>query len=242
MNAKRRSLCIPAARRSSKRSAFPPASRAVYYILMHSHNDIGYTDIQPHIAAKQAHNVVHALELIEKTRDYPPGAQFKWNPEVFWQVEQFYKIATPEQKTEIRAGRARASHRRGRDVWQPADRPGARRRSCCGSSEFATALGRRCGVKVRFDDDQRRAGADLGHRARAGPGRREIYFRRPERRPAAWWATASAMSACSGRTIRSLALAVGPGARDLLGRAGRLFHRPSLRLDPRCHRRADATA
>ena len=50
---------------------------------MHSHCDIGYTDIQPHIAAKQAQNVIHALELIEQTKDYPPDAQFKWNTEVF---------------------------------------------------------------------------------------------------------------------------------------------------------------
>ena len=61
----------------------PACKPRVYYILMHSHCDIGYTDIQPHIAAKQAHNVIHALELIEKTRDYPPAAQFKWNTEGF---------------------------------------------------------------------------------------------------------------------------------------------------------------
>ncbi len=79
----------------------PAYKPRTFYVLMHSHCDIGYTDIQPHIAAKQAHNVIHALELIEQTKDYPPGAQFKWNTEGFWQVEQFYKIATPEQKTEV---------------------------------------------------------------------------------------------------------------------------------------------
>ena len=40
-----------------------PVRQWVVYILMHSHVDIGYTDIQPHIAAKQAHNVTRALEL-----------------------------------------------------------------------------------------------------------------------------------------------------------------------------------
>ena len=53
----------------------PACKPRVYYVLMHSHCDIGYTDIQPHIAAKQAQNVIHALELIEKTKDYPPEAQ-----------------------------------------------------------------------------------------------------------------------------------------------------------------------
>jgi len=71
------------------------------YILMHSHTDIGYTDLQPNIEKKQAHNVVRALELIQQTKDYPPGARFKWNLEVAWTADQFYRIATPEQKKEF---------------------------------------------------------------------------------------------------------------------------------------------
>ena len=71
------------------------------YILMHSHNDIGYTDLQPNIEKKQAYNIVHALQLIQETKDYPPGAQFKWNLEVTWAADQFYRIATPEQKQEF---------------------------------------------------------------------------------------------------------------------------------------------
>lgn len=71
------------------------------YVLMHSHNDIGYTDLQPNIEKKQAYNVVRALELIQQTKDYPPGARFKWNLEVTWAADQFYRIATPEQKQEF---------------------------------------------------------------------------------------------------------------------------------------------
>lgn len=71
------------------------------YILMHSHTDIGYTDLQPNIEKKQAFNVVRALQLIQETKDYPPGARFKWNLEVTWTADQFYRIATPEQKQEF---------------------------------------------------------------------------------------------------------------------------------------------
>ncbi|MGO8675248.1 MAG: polysaccharide lyase family protein [Limisphaerales bacterium] len=75
-----------------------PVRQWAVYILMHSHVDIGYTDIQPHIAAKQAHNVTRALELIPKTKDYPDDARFRWNLEVHWTYEQFWTNATPEQK------------------------------------------------------------------------------------------------------------------------------------------------
>jgi hypothetical protein len=75
-----------------------PVRPWVVYILMHSHVDIGYTDIQPHIAAKQARNVTRALELIQETKDYPPEAKFRWNLEVGWTYDQFQATATPEQK------------------------------------------------------------------------------------------------------------------------------------------------
>ena len=125
----------------------PACQQRIYYVLMHSHCDIGYTDIQPHIAAKQAHNVIHALDLIEQTRDYPPGAQFKWNTEVFWQVEQFYKIATPEQKRKFE--QAVREHRIGLDAMYGNLLTGlARGEELLRQTEFATDLGRCCGVKV----------------------------------------------------------------------------------------------
>jgi len=75
-----------------------PVRHWTVYILMHSHVDIGYTDIQPHIAAKQDHNVKRALELIPGTKGYPDDARFRWNLEVHWTYEQFWTNATPEQK------------------------------------------------------------------------------------------------------------------------------------------------
>ena len=125
----------------------PAYQPRTFYVLLHSHCDIGYTDIQPHIAAKQAQNVVRALELLEKTKDYPTGARFKWNTEVFWQVEQFYKIATPKQKKQFE--QAVREHRIGLDAMYGNLLTGlARGEELLRQTEFATDLGRRCGVKV----------------------------------------------------------------------------------------------
>jgi hypothetical protein len=124
-----------------------PVRHWVFYLLVHSHNDIGYTDIQPHIAAKQAHNVARALELIAKTRDYPEGARFKWNLEVFWPADQFLATATPEQKA--------AFEQSVRDGTMGVDGMYANLLTgMCRSEElmrqftFAAALGRRCGRPV----------------------------------------------------------------------------------------------
>src|SRR5208337_1833931 len=124
-----------------------PARKWEVYILMHSHNDIGYTDIQPNIAKKQANNVVRALDLIRQTKDYPVGSRFKWNLEVLMPYEDFHAIATPEQEKEfeqaVREGNI------GIDAMYANLLTGV-----CRSEEllrqfsFATALGRRCGVKV----------------------------------------------------------------------------------------------
>jgi hypothetical protein len=123
----------------------PAYQPRTFYVLMHSHCDIGYTDIQPHIAAKQAQNVVHALELIDQTKDYPPGAQFKWNTEGFWQVEQFYNLATPEQKQKFE--QAVRDHRIGLDAMYANLLTGlARNEELLRQLEFSTELNQRCGV------------------------------------------------------------------------------------------------
>lgn len=78
-----------------------PVRKWEVYILMHSHTDIGYTDLQPNIEQKQAHNVLHALDLIRQWKDAPSGERFKWNLEVVWTADQFFRIATPEQVREF---------------------------------------------------------------------------------------------------------------------------------------------
>ncbi len=216
----------------------PAYQPRTYYVLMHSHCDIGYTDIQPHIADKQAHNVIQALALIEKTKDYPPGAQFKWNTEGFWQVEQFYKIATAEQKAKFE--QAVRDHRIGMDAMYGNLLTGlARGEELLRQLEFSTELNQRCGVKcdsMMISDvpgltwgivpSLAQAGvkyiSDGPNASRGMIGDRIGYVRELwENHPFAWVSPS------------------GKRAGDLLGRARRLFHRPSLRLHPRCHRRTD---
>jgi len=117
------------------------------YVLMHSHNDIGYTDIQPNIAKKQAGNVLRALDLIRQTQDYPLEARFKWNLEVLIPYENFREIATPEQMRQFEQAV------RNGGIGVEAMYANLLTGVCRGEElirqfAFATALGRRCGVKV----------------------------------------------------------------------------------------------
>lgn len=64
----------------------------------HSHNDIGYSDLQDTVEQKQIRNIRDAMELIKKTADYPDDARYKWNIESLWAVENFMKIASEKEK------------------------------------------------------------------------------------------------------------------------------------------------
>jgi alpha-mannosidase len=78
-----------------------PGPKWLVYVLPHSHVDIGYTDIQPQVERKHWQFLDQAVELCRKTRAYPPGAQFKWNPEVVWAVDSYLRQATPEKRQRL---------------------------------------------------------------------------------------------------------------------------------------------
>ena len=67
------------------------------YLIHQTHVDIGYTGYQPDIEKKGWGYLEQAIELSEKTKDYPSGAQFKWNPEVTWAVESYLENASEEK-------------------------------------------------------------------------------------------------------------------------------------------------
>ena len=141
------SLSIAAQAVAQTQVSLQQARKREVYILMHSHNDIGYTDIQPNIAAKQAHNVLRALELIRQTKDYPAGARFKWNLEVLMPYEDFHAIATPRQEKQFEAAVREGNI--GIDAMYANLLTGVcRGEELVRQFTFATALGRRCGVKV----------------------------------------------------------------------------------------------
>lgn len=84
-----------------------PVRRWTLYLLPHSHNDIGYTDVQTEVERKQWEYLELAIEAARKTADYPPDARFKWNVEVMWAVDGYLRQASPEkQKAFVEAVKA----------------------------------------------------------------------------------------------------------------------------------------
>ncbi|HUN66292.1 MAG TPA: glycoside hydrolase family 38 C-terminal domain-containing protein [Bacteroidota bacterium] len=78
-----------------------PVQRRDIYLLSHSHNDIGYTDIQTVVEQKQWRNIDEALRLIDATRDYPPDARYRWNIEVLWPLESYLRQADETRKAKL---------------------------------------------------------------------------------------------------------------------------------------------
>ena len=73
-------------------------------IYPHSHVDIGYTNTHENVELIHTRNLVNGLELAKKTKDYPEGARYKWNPEVIWPVERYLAKASKEEGQEILDG------------------------------------------------------------------------------------------------------------------------------------------
>jgi alpha-mannosidase len=75
--------------------------RREIYLLSYSHNDIGYTDLQPDVERKQWNNLETAMQIIQDTRDYPADARYKWNMETIWALESYLQQASPERRKEF---------------------------------------------------------------------------------------------------------------------------------------------
>lgn len=75
----------------------PIVSRDVY-LVHHSHNDIGYSALQNEVEQIQNKNIYDALDLIDRTNDYPPHSRFKWNIESLWAVENFLGQCSEQDK------------------------------------------------------------------------------------------------------------------------------------------------
>jgi alpha-mannosidase len=78
-----------------------PVRAREFHLLPHSHNDIGYSDVQTDVEKKQLKNIRDALSLFRATAGYPAEARFKWNIEILWPVETFLKTATEEEKRDF---------------------------------------------------------------------------------------------------------------------------------------------
>lgn len=72
------------------------------WCMPHSHLDIGYTHPQPLIMELQANYLDQAMELIEKTYDYPEEAQFRWTIEASCVLKIWLKTASENQILRLR--------------------------------------------------------------------------------------------------------------------------------------------
>lgn len=75
-----------------------PVKPKTIYLMHHSHVDIGYTHVQQEVEELQWSFLESAIDLAQKSKDFPDGARFKWNVEVMWAVDSYLKKATPDQK------------------------------------------------------------------------------------------------------------------------------------------------
>jgi alpha-mannosidase len=66
----------------------------VFYILNHSHTDIGFTDHQDLVFRQHADFIDQAIDLCEKTAGYPPEAQYRWTCEVTGTTERYLESAS----------------------------------------------------------------------------------------------------------------------------------------------------
>ena len=78
--------------------ALQPVRKMTIYILPHSHNDIGYTEIQTKVEVKQMNNLLTGIEYARRTKDYPAGARFVWNLEGLYAADLYLHRMNEEQK------------------------------------------------------------------------------------------------------------------------------------------------
>lgn len=64
------------------------------YVIHHSHTDIGYTDLQERVIDTQANYIGTVLDIMAQ----PENADFRWNCESLFCVEEFFKSASQEQQ------------------------------------------------------------------------------------------------------------------------------------------------
>lgn len=67
------------------------------YVIHHSHTDIGYTDLQERVIDNQTDYIRTVLSIMDK----PEYADFRWNCESLFCVEEFFKTASREEKEQF---------------------------------------------------------------------------------------------------------------------------------------------
>ncbi len=72
------------------------------WCMMHSHLDIGYTHPQPLLMELQVDYLTQAMELVERTKDYPEESRYRWTIEANCVLEKWLLTATKEQVAKLK--------------------------------------------------------------------------------------------------------------------------------------------
>ncbi len=78
-----------------------PSRKWTVYIYSHSHVDIGYTNTQANVEILHKRNIDEGIKLAEATKNYPAGAQYRWNPEVTWPLERYWHDAGKAERERV---------------------------------------------------------------------------------------------------------------------------------------------
>ena len=132
---------------ASREVTLKPVRKMQIFLLPHSHNDIGYTELQAEVEKKQNSNIETGLRLAKATADYPEGSRFKWNVEVLWCVDNYLRAATPEKRAAFMA--AVKSGQVGLDAFYCNILAGlCRPEELLNLMRYATQLSAECGVPI----------------------------------------------------------------------------------------------
>src|SRR3984957_4553478 len=83
---------------ASGKVTLQPVRKMTIYILPHSHNDLGYTEIQTNVERKQLNNLLTGIAYAQQTKDYPAGARFVWNLEGVYAADLFLHRMNDQQR------------------------------------------------------------------------------------------------------------------------------------------------
>jgi alpha-mannosidase len=78
-----------------------PVRKMTIYILPHSHNDLGYTEIQTNVERKQMNNLLQGMAYARQTNNYPAGARFIWNLEGIYAADLFLHRMNDRQRQDF---------------------------------------------------------------------------------------------------------------------------------------------
>ena len=86
---------------ASTSKVIDPARKWEIHLIHQTHLDIGFTHTQEEVLKMQTDYLYQALDLIEKTKDYPQEARFKWHAEGMWAIDEFLRTAPEEKKKQF---------------------------------------------------------------------------------------------------------------------------------------------